>query len=70
MRLAPSKQPNLSTTAVLNLNRNYDYKMTSNLNLLKMNIFILDKQRLTGEKADENLVETVRAMSFGLGFFE
>jgi uncharacterized protein YcaQ len=36
--------------------------MTSELNLLKMNKFVLGKQRLTGEKADKNIVETVRAI--------
>ncbi len=36
--------------------------MTSELNLLKMNKFVLAKQRLTGEKADSSIVETVRAI--------
>jgi hypothetical protein len=36
--------------------------MTSELNMFKMNKFVLRKQRLTGEKAEESLVETVRAI--------
>jgi hypothetical protein len=36
--------------------------MTSELNLLKMNKFVLGKQRLTGEKTDKNIVETVSAI--------
>jgi hypothetical protein len=36
--------------------------MTSDLSLLKMNKFVLGKQRLTGEKVEEDLVETVRAI--------
>jgi len=39
-----------------------DCKMPSELNLLKINKFVLYKQRLTGEKADESLVETARAI--------
>jgi hypothetical protein len=35
--------------------------MHPELNLLKINKFVLHKQRLTGEKADASLVETVRA---------
>jgi len=36
--------------------------MTSKIDLLKVNKFVLGKQRLTGAKADESLVETVRAI--------
>jgi len=36
--------------------------MTSELNLPKINKVVLCKQRLTGEKADKSIVETVRAM--------
>jgi len=36
--------------------------MTSKLDLLKINRFVLGKQRLTGEKIDESIVETVRAI--------
>ena len=36
--------------------------MISDLSLLKMNKFVLGKQRLTGEKTDESLVEIVRAI--------
>jgi len=36
--------------------------MTSGLSLHKMNRFVLGKQRLAGEEAEESLVETVRAI--------
>jgi hypothetical protein len=36
--------------------------MTSDLNLLEINKFVLGKQRLAGDKAVESLVETVRAV--------
>jgi uncharacterized protein YcaQ len=36
--------------------------MPSELNQLKINKFVLHKQRLTGKKEDESLVETVRAI--------
>jgi uncharacterized protein YcaQ len=36
--------------------------MLSDLNLLRMNKFVLRKQRLTDEKTDEDIVETIRAI--------
>jgi uncharacterized protein YcaQ len=36
--------------------------MSSNLNLLQMNKFVLGKQRLTDEKPDEAIIETVKAI--------
>jgi len=38
-----------------------DHKMTSNLDLLKINKFVLRKQELATELPNRNIVETVRA---------
>ena len=40
----------------------FDHKMPSNLDLLRVNKFVLGKQKLAGGEPNRNIVETVRAV--------